>query len=425
MIRGFPVLRLVFLVVILSFTRTLKASTAEQRKEKTALREAAKNSRDRKQFVAATLEGSTYAVDRCTKFVIFTREGAGSDQLIDALNLHPDISVVGEAFGVERSYVMKGLGIQEAELNDMTLDLWANEVWRYAAAMKGFGAVLPIRCAIGFKLVDYNMGGMETTRMFAEDLRIQKIVYEQTNVTHEWEIVQQSIAAHELQVYSAYEQGVTALTAQLAHDSKDPNALANLTLEQQESAQTQMMAMQAAKDLKVQLRGLKSAPGAPASARALPADEVQRGGDRRLLRASRPRDVLNLKFRQWPKLLEKQRVPKCRVQACDLSEFLFLHRNWYQYVKEKMVAAGSTWLEVEGRDLNMAAPCQYHQTIGRATLYLQQDVSSSKDECLLMDAVTETCTIWASNCSVSIVEGQNAGARIVGHDVPRWAHNWG
>ncbi|KAK3241673.1 hypothetical protein CYMTET_48584 [Cymbomonas tetramitiformis] len=123
---------------------------------------------------------------RCEKFVVFTREGGGAEHYISALNTHPHVSVVDEVFGTRREEVLDGLFLHDNALATKTLDEWADDVWHWAAARKGYTTTHPVKCALGVKMIDYEMGGMETVRMFAEDQTIRKIVMQRYNVTEEW-----------------------------------------------------------------------------------------------------------------------------------------------------------------------------------------------------------------------------------------------
>jgi hypothetical protein len=71
--------------------------------------------------------------------------------------------------------VVDGLKVAEGSMQAKTIRHWAEDAFTWAAGKKGFTDLAPIQCAVGFKLVDWEMGGYDTARMLAEHPKIRKV----------------------------------------------------------------------------------------------------------------------------------------------------------------------------------------------------------------------------------------------------------
>jgi hypothetical protein len=94
-------------------------------------------------------------------------------KVLDSL---PEVSVAFDPFGSGQDEVMKHFKIEEPTMYTKNIHDWADDVFTYAAAKKEYDNLTPAQCAIGFKLIDYQMGGMHTARMLAESPHIYKVI---------------------------------------------------------------------------------------------------------------------------------------------------------------------------------------------------------------------------------------------------------
>lgn len=72
--------------------------------------------------------------------------------------------------------MVDGLKVPEGSIETKTIRHWAEDAFTWAAGKKEFTDLNPIQCAVGFKLVDWEMGGYDTARMIAEHPKIHKVL---------------------------------------------------------------------------------------------------------------------------------------------------------------------------------------------------------------------------------------------------------
>eukprot|EP00239_Pterosperma_sp_CCMP1384_P006571 CAMPEP_0197843484 /NCGR_PEP_ID=MMETSP1438-20131217/381_1 /TAXON_ID=1461541 /ORGANISM="Pterosperma sp., Strain CCMP1384" /LENGTH=478 /DNA_ID=CAMNT_0043453667 /DNA_START=433 /DNA_END=1869 /DNA_ORIENTATION=- len=407
---------------------------------------------------------------RCAKFVVLTRETSGGDHFMVTIDQHPDVSALyHEPFGRGKEDLQVSLKLTHEQMEDYHLDDWADLAWEFAAARKGFNSTWPIRCAIGFKVLDYQMGGIDTGVMLAEDPEIYKIVLERQHVAEEWEKFNQKLESHrqdaeelarrrreferkklgewdkekyrkrkeDQQLRREYEQNQTITwmktMVQMNDDPPAPppipvspapgDARARAQHEHLDQLHDRVESMR--RD-ELMARGLPTRDNYEAkweadlqhklrtSQRPHPPDVRVQPRDRRGHRRLLGRPIINPPSK-WPRLLERTLTPKCRVNECELSDHLELHRAWYTMLREKLRAAGMTWMENISED--MEDVCKWPKVLEHTFQYLRVDPYTTMWDCDLFPE--PTCLVQQPVRCPSVMAGQ-----VVGHDVPRWATMW-
>eukprot|EP00241_Pyramimonas_parkeae_P005478 CAMPEP_0114248588 /NCGR_PEP_ID=MMETSP0058-20121206/13654_1 /TAXON_ID=36894 /ORGANISM="Pyramimonas parkeae, CCMP726" /LENGTH=378 /DNA_ID=CAMNT_0001362007 /DNA_START=268 /DNA_END=1404 /DNA_ORIENTATION=+ len=352
---------------------------------------------------------SHIASEHCTRFVVFAREGSGANHFMKVLDSFPDVSALqGDPFGAGRHEIVDAMhgAVYERGINERrTIRHWMEDAYTWAAERKAF-TPHTVRCAVGFKLADYQMGSMDTARMLAEHPKVKKIVLERRDLKVDYQDHLAAVAE------AARTSSPLNDTLKLMHSS-----YTNLPKRRLNPWQKGPRGVQGR-----QRRSLQSVPVARDRAVRAPASGgFQSGQSVHVPAASFAEpwhDVVGP--HEYAVLNRKEVVPRCRISNCTSAEFYDLHRSWFDTVRDRLITSGSTWMEMNVEETYL--PCTWSKLLERILLYLGVDgrhLEQGKDcEVFPQPACAVEPQPQSETCDRAYL------GRFRGHDVPTWARGW-